>query len=425
MLNFFKKFLGSKSERDIKAIMPIVNQIHVAYEEIQKLSNDELRAKTKEFKTRIASYIAEEESKIAELKARIENEIDMDVEEKAEIYKQIDALSKLSYQKSQKILDDILPEAFAVMKDTARRFYENEQVIVTATQMDRDLAAHHENIRIEGDKAIYNKQWMAGGNMITWDMVHYDVQLIGGIVLHQGKIAEMATGEGKTLVATLPVYLNALTGKGVHVVTVNDYLAKRDSEWMGVLFQFHGLKVDCIDKHEPNSEARRLAYLADVTYGTNNEFGFDYLRDNMTSSPDELVQREHIYSIVDEVDSVLIDDARTPLIISGPTPKGEDQLFDELKPPVSRLYNLQRTLVTKILNEAKTLLSGNPTPDQEKKGGELLLRAYRGLPKHGPLIKFLSEPGMKTLLQKTENFYLQEQAKNMHLIDVELYFVID
>ncbi|NMD15326.1 MAG: preprotein translocase subunit SecA, partial [Bacteroidales bacterium] len=383
MLNFFKKFLGSKSERDIKAIMPIVNQIHVAYEEIQKLSNDELRAKTKEFKTRIASYIAEEESKIAELKARIENEIDMDVEEKAEIYKQIDALSKLSYQKSQKILDDILPEAFAVMKDTARRFYENEQVIVTATQMDRDLAAHHENIRIEGDKAIYNKQWMAGGNMITWDMVHYDVQLIGGIVLHQGKIAEMATGEGKTLVATLPVYLNALTGKGVHVVTVNDYLAKRDSEWMGVLFQFHGLKVDCIDKHEPNSEARRLAYLADVTYGTNNEFGFDYLRDNMTSSPDELVQREHIYSIVDEVDSVLIDDARTPLIISGPTPKGEDQLFDELKPPVSRLYNLQRTLVTKILNEAKTLLSGNPTPDQEKKGGELLLRAYRGLPKHG------------------------------------------
>ena len=425
MLNFFKKFLGSKSERDIKAIMPIVNQIHVAYEEIQKLSNDELRAKTKEFKTRIASYIAEEESKIAELKARIENEIDMDVEEKAEIYKQIDALSKLSYQKSQKILDDILPEAFAVMKDTARRFYENEQVIVTATQMDRDLAAHHENIRIEGDKAIYNKQWMAGGNMITWDMVHYDVQLIGGIVLHQGKIAEMATGEGKTLVATLPVYLNALTGKGVHVVTVNDYLAKRDSEWMGVLFQFHGLKVDCIDKHEPNSEARRLAYLADVTYGTNNEFGFDYLRDNMTSSPDELVQREHIYSIVDEVDSVLIDDARTPLIISGPTPKGEDQLFDELKPPVSRLYNLQRTLVTKILNEAKTLLSGNPTPDQEKKGGELLLRAYRGLPKHGPLIKFLSEPGMKTLLQKTENFYLQEQAKNMHLIDDELYFVID
>ena len=425
MLSFFKKFLGSKSQRDIKAIMPVVEQIHEVYKEIQKLSNDELRAKTQEFKNRIANYIAEEESKIAELKASIENEIEMDVEEKAEIYKQIDALSKLSYQKSQKILDEILPEAFAVMKDTARRFYENEKVVVTATQMDRDLAAHFDNIQIEGDKAIYKNQWMAGGNLITWDMVHYDVQLIGGVVLHQGKIAEMATGEGKTLVATLPVYLNALTGKGVHVVTVNDYLAKRDSEWMGVLYQFHGLKVDCIDKHEPNSEARRAAYLADVTFGTNNEFGFDYLRDNMTSSPDELVQREHIYAIVDEVDSVLIDDARTPLIISGPTPKGEDQLFDELKPAVSRLYNIQRALVTKILNEAKTLLSGNPTSEEEKKGGELLLRAYHGLPKHGPLIKFLSEPGMKTLMQKTENFYLQEQAKNMHLIDDELYFVID
>ncbi len=425
MLSFFKKFLGSKSQRDIKAIMPVVEQIHEVYKEIQKLSNDELRAKTQEFKNRIANYIAEEESKIAELKASIENEIEMDVEEKAEIYKQIDALSKLSYQKSQKILDEILPEAFAVMKDTARRFYENEKVVVTATQMDRDLAAHFDNIQIEGDKAIYKNQWMAGGNLITWDMVHYDVQLIGGVVLHQGKIAEMATGEGKTLVATLPVYLNALTGKGVHVVTVNDYLAKRDSEWMGVLYQFHGLKVDCIDKHEPNSEARRAAYLADVTFGTNNEFGFDYLRDNMTSSPDELVQREHIYAIVDEVDSVLIDDARTPLIISGPTPKGEDQLFDELKPAVSRLYNIQRALVTKILNEAKTLLSGNPTSEEEKKGGELLLRAYRGLPKHGPLIKFLSEPGMKTLMQKTENFYLQDQAKNMHLIDDELYFVID
>ncbi|GAB6278942.1 MAG: preprotein translocase subunit SecA [Lentimicrobium sp.] len=425
MLSFFKKFLGSKSQRDINAIMPVVEQIHEVYKEIQKLSNDELRAKTQEFKNRIANYIAEEESKIAELKASIENEIEMDVEEKAEIYKQIDALSKLSYQKSQKILDEILPEAFAVMKDTARRFYENEKVVVTATQMDRDLAAHFDNIQIEGDKAIYKNQWMAGGNLITWDMVHYDVQLIGGVVLHQGKIAEMATGEGKTLVATLPVYLNALTGKGVHVVTVNDYLAKRDSEWMGVLYQFHGLKVDCIDKHEPNSEARRAAYLADVTFGTNNEFGFDYLRDNMTSSPDELVQREHIYAIVDEVDSVLIDDARTPLIISGPTPKGEDQLFDELKPAVSRLYNIQRALVTKILNEAKTLLSGNPTSEEEKKGGELLLRAYHGLPKHGPLIKFLSEPGMKTLMQKTENFYLQDQAKNMHLIDDELYFVID
>jgi len=425
MLNFLKKFFGTKSERDIKDIMPIVDKIHKAYESIKQLSNDELRAKTQEFKKRIAEYIAPEENRIKELKARIETELDMDVEEKSAIYKEIDQLSKSSYQKSQQILNEILPEAFAVMKETARRFKENEKVWVTATEKDRDLAARKNNILIEGDKACYLNQWMAGGNMITWDMVHYDVQLIGGIVLHQGKIAEMATGEGKTLVATLPVYLNALTGKGVHVVTVNDYLAKRDSEWMGVLFEFHGLSVDCIDRHEPNSEARRKAYLCDITYGTNNEFGFDYLRDNMTQSPDELVQREHIYAIVDEVDSVLIDDARTPLIISGPTPKGEDQLFDELKPMVSKLYNLQRNLVTKILAEAKELLSGNPSPEQETKGGELLLRAHRGLPKHKPLIKFLSEPGMKALLLKTENFYLQEQAKNMHIIDDELYFVID
>lgn len=425
MLSILKKFFGTKSERDIKEIMPVVAKIHKAYETISQLSNDELRSKTLEFKQRIAEYIAPEENRIRELKNRIDTELDMDVEEKSAIYKEIDQLSKTSYQKSQQILNEILPEAFAVMKETARRFKENEKVWVTATDRDRDLAARKNNVIIEGDKACYLNQWMAGGNMITWDMVHYDVQLIGGIVLHQGKIAEMATGEGKTLVATLPVYLNALTGKGVHVVTVNDYLAKRDSEWMGVLYEFHGLTVDCIDKHEPNSEARRKAYLADITYGTNNEFGFDYLRDNMTQSPDELVQREHIYAIVDEVDSVLIDDARTPLIISGPTPKGEDQLFDELKPMVSKLYNLQRNLVTKILAEAKELLSGNPTPEQETKGGELLLRAHRGLPKHKPLIKFLSEPGIKALLLKTENFYLQEQAKNMHIIDDELYFVID
>ncbi|MGC8865796.1 MAG: preprotein translocase subunit SecA [Bacteroidales bacterium] len=425
MLSIIKKFFGTKSERDIKEIMPIVAKIHKAYETISQLSNDELRAKTLEFKKKIAEYIAPEENHIQELKNRIDTELDMDVEEKSALYKEIDQLSKTSYQKSQQILNEILPEAFAVVKETARRFKENEKVWVTATERDRDLAARKNNVIIEGDKACYLNQWMAGGNMITWDMVHYDVQLIGGIVLHQGKIAEMATGEGKTLVATLPVYLNALTGKGVHVVTVNDYLAKRDSEWMGVLYEFHGLTVDCIDKHEPNSEARRKAYLADITYGTNNEFGFDYLRDNMTQSPDELVQREHIYAIVDEVDSVLIDDARTPLIISGPTPKGEDQLFDELKPMVSKLYNLQRNLVTKILAEAKELLSGNPTPEQETKGGELLLRAHRGLPKHKPLIKFLSEPGMKALLLKTENFYLQEQAKNMHIIDDELYFVID
>lgn len=425
MLNFFKKFLGNKSERDIKAISPQVALIHKAYETIRQLSNDGLRDKTLEFRARITEYISEEENRIKALKDRIEAEIDMGVDEKAEIYTQIDTLSKASYQKSQEILNEILPEAFAVIKETARRFKENERVKVTATQMDRDLAARKSSIDIDGDQAYYHNKWMAGGNLITWDMVHYDVQLIGGIVLHQGKIAEMATGEGKTLVATLPIYLNALTGKGVHIVTVNDYLAKRDSEWMGVLFEFHGLKVDCIDRHEPNSDARRAAYNADITYGTNNEFGFDYLRDNMTSSPDELVQRAHIYAIVDEVDSVLIDDARTPLIISGPTPKGEDQLFDNLKPQVSRLYNLQRNMVTKLLADAKELLSGNPSSENETKGGELLFRSHRGLPKNKALIKFLSEPGMRALMQKTENFYMQEQSKNMHIIDEELFFVID
>jgi preprotein translocase subunit SecA len=425
MLSFLKTFLGNKSDRDIRAIAPQVAQIHKAYETILQLTNDELRDKTSEFRARIAAHITEEEDSIKVLKARIETELDMDVDEKAEIYAQIDNLSKASYQKSQDILHEILPEAFAVIKETARRFKENPRVEVTATQMDRDLAAKRSSVEIEGEKAFYHNKWMAGGNLVTWDMVHYDVQLIGGIVLHQGKIAEMGTGEGKTLVATLPIYLNALTGKGVHIVTVNDYLAKRDSEWMGVLFEFHGLKVDCIDKHEPNSDARRAAYNADITYGTNNEFGFDYLRDNMTSSPDELVQRAHIYAIVDEVDSVLIDDARTPLIISGPTPKGEDQLYDDLKLQVSRLYNLQRNMVTKLLADAKELLSGNPTSENETKGGELLFRSHRGLPKNKALIKFFSESGMRALMQKTENFYMQEQSKNMHIIDDDLYFVID
>jgi preprotein translocase subunit SecA len=338
----------------------------------------------------------------------------------------MDRLEKVSYDKSQEILNKILPEAFAVIKETARRFKENDEVIVTATDMDRDLAASLDNVNIVGDKAHYKNQWMAGGNMIKWDMVHYDVQLIGGIILHQGKIAEMATGEGKTLVATLPLYLNALPGKGVHLVTVNDYLAKRDSEWMGMIYMFHGLKVDCIDKHEPNSEARRAAYMADITYGTNNEFGFDYLRDNMTGNPDELVQRPHNYSIVDEVDSVLIDDARTPLIISGPTAKGENQLFDEMKENVQRLYNSQRNLVTKLLAEAKQILGGdNVSDDDQKKGGEYLLRAHHGLPKNNALIKFLSEPGMKSLMTKTESFYMQEQSKHMHIINDPLYFVID
>ncbi|MDD5506786.1 MAG: preprotein translocase subunit SecA [Bacteroidales bacterium] len=425
MVSFLNKLLGSKSQRDINSVNPVLDQIKNAYEKITLLSNDELRAKTIEFRQTIQNAIQEDEDRISQLKSSIEEDPDMDVEAKEKIYEKIDQLEKIRYEKTQEILQEILPEAFAVMKETAKRFKENEYVEVTATQMDRDLASRKENIAIQGNMARYANKWMAGGNLITWDMVHYDVQLIGGIVLHQGKIAEMATGEGKTLVATLPVYLNALPGKGVHIVTVNDYLAKRDSEWMGMLYEFHGLKVDCIDRHEPNSEARRNAYMADITFGTNNEFGFDYLRDNMTGNPDELVQRPHNYAIVDEVDSVLIDDARTPLIISGPTPKGDKQEFDELKPDILKLYTTQRNLVTKILADAKQLLHDNASPEEEKKGGELIFRAYRGLPKNKALIKFLSEEGMRTLMQKTENFYLQEQAKNMHIIDDELYFVID
>ncbi|MGE5318084.1 MAG: helicase-related protein, partial [Chloroflexota bacterium] len=425
MLSFFKKWIGTKSEKDIAEITPLINKIKEVYPLIEKLSNDELRAKTLEFRNKIWQATQAKETQIHELKDKIENDPEMDMDEKEKIYEQIDILDKENYEITQEVLNEILPEAFAVIKDTARRFKENETIEVTASQMDRDMAATRESIQIVGDKAYYHNKWSAGGNIITWDMVHYDVQLIGGIVLHQGKISEMATGEGKTLVATLPVYLNALPGKGVHMVTVNDYLARRDSEWMGVLYEFHGLKVDCIDKHQPNSEARRKAYLADVTFGTNNEFGFDYLRDNMTSNPEELVQRPHNYAIVDEVDSVLIDDARTPLIISGPTPKGDNQEFEALKPEIKKLYEAQRNLVTKILAEAKNLLTDQSNPDNEKKGGEQLFRAYRGLPKNKALIKFLSEPGMKALMQKTENFYIAEQSKNMHIIDEELYFVID
>ncbi|MCR4817291.1 MAG: preprotein translocase subunit SecA [Bacteroidales bacterium] len=350
----------------------------------------------------------------------------MPVDEKEQLYKRIDELEKTSYDKTQEILNEILPEAFAVVKETARRFAENDEVVVTANNHDRDLSAHRESVNIDDDgKAHYKNSWMAGGNMIKWDMVHYDVQLIGGVVLHSGKIAEMATGEGKTLVATLPVYLNALPGKGVHVVTVNDYLAKRDSEWMGMLFEFHGLTVDCIDKHEPHSDERKAAYNADITYGTNNEFGFDYLRDNMSRNPGELVQRGHNYAIVDEVDSVLIDDARTPLIISGPTAKGDDQEFDRFKPVIEKLYNTQRMLVTTILADAKRELNNNLDQKPDQPGAMALLRAYRGLPKNKALIKFLSETGVKALLQKTENFYMQEQNKYMHIIDDELYFVVD
>lgn len=425
MGNFLTKLFGTKSDRDLKALQPFLARTQKVYEQVKEFSNDELRERTTLFKNHIAETIKEEETKIAAIKEKMEANYNMDVEEKEQLYKDIDELEKKSYKKTQEVLEEILPEAFAVMKETARRFKENETIEVTATDMDRSIAVHRDCVNINGDKAIYNTTWSAGGNVIKWDMCHYDVQLIGGTVLHQGKIAEMATGEGKTLVATLPVYLNALPGKGVHVVTVNDYLAKRDAEWMGLLYEFHGLTVDCIDKHEPNSDDRRRAYMADITYGTNNEFGFDYLRDNMAKNIYELVQRPHNYAIVDEVDSVLIDDARTPLIISGPTRNGNQQEFDLYKPIVEQLYRAQCTLVNEILAKAKRLLAENPDPKPEEEAAQLLLRAHRGLPKNKALIKFLSEQGMKQLLLRTEGFYMQQQNRNMHIIDDELYFVIE
>ncbi len=424
-MGFFAKLFGNKAMRDNKALQPILNKTLEAYEKVKDLDIDALRHKTVEFKEYINNYIAEEDARIKELKHKAEND-DLDLEKKNEIFEQVDKLEKQQLEKIEEALNNILPEAFAVLKETAKRFKENEVVEATATDLDRELAAKFDHINIEGDKVYYNNNWIAGGNTVTWDMVPYNVQILGGTVLHQGKIAEMATGEGKTLVATFPVYLNALAGRGVHVVTVNDYLAKRDSEWMGTIYEFLGLTVDCIDKHEPNSQARRNAYLADITYGTNNEFGFDYLRDNMTGNPEELVQRKHHFAIVDEVDSVLIDDARTPLIISGPTPRGDHQEFDVLKPDVVKLYEAQKRLVTLCLAEAKKILTDpNATQEQKNHGANQLFRAYRGLPKNNALIKFLSEEGMKALMQKTEGFYLQEQQKNMHIIDDELYFVID
>ena len=424
-MGFFTKLFGNKAMRDNKALQPILNKTLEAYEKIKGLDIDALRHKTVEFKEYINNYIAEDEARIKELKQKAEND-DLDLEKKNELFEQVDKLEKQQLEKIEEALNNIMPEAFAVLKETAKRFKENEVVEATATELDRELAAKFDHINIEGDKVYYNNSWIAGGNTITWDMVPYNVQILGGTVLHQGKIAEMATGEGKTLVATFPVYLNALAGRGVHVVTVNDYLAKRDSEWMGTIYEFLGLTVDCIDKHEPNSQARRNAYLADITYGTNNEFGFDYLRDNMTGHPEELVQRKHHFAIVDEVDSVLIDDARTPLIISGPTPRGDHQEFDVLKPDVVKLYEAQKRLVTLCLAEAKKILTDpNATQEQKNHGANQLFRAYRGLPKNNALIKFLSEEGMKALMQKTEGFYLQEQQKNMHIIDDELYFVID
>ncbi len=425
MLSIVKKLFGNKADKDFREILPLYEKIHEKYELIKDLDNDQLRDKTNEFKKKIKDHISVEEDSINDLKDMVDDNYEMDLNEKRKIYDQIDDLEKVIKNKIDDILEELLPETFAVVKETARRFKENDEVVVSAQDFDRNLAAERNNIDIKGDKAIYKNQWTAGGNLITWDMVHYDVQLIGGIHLHKGKIAEMATGEGKTLVSTMPVYLNALAGKGVHIVTVNDYLAKRDSEWMGLIFEFHGLTVDCIDKHTPNSEERKKAYRADITYGTNNEFGFDYLRDNMARNPQELVQRPHNYVIVDEVDSVLIDDARTPLIISGPTPKGDEHEFHQMKPKVEKLVSAQRRLVTDLLAEARRLLLPKEGEPDEKKGGELLFRCYRGLPKNKALIKLLSEPGLKTIMQKTENFYMQEQGKNMHIIDDELYFVIE
>ncbi|HIU90004.1 MAG TPA: preprotein translocase subunit SecA [Candidatus Caccomonas pullistercoris] len=418
---FLSKLFGNKSTRDMKLIQPWVEKVKAAYPAIQALDDDALRAKTKELQEKIQSSANDLKEKIAELKAKVE---ETPIEDREVIFNQIDKLEKEVLERYEVALNEALPDAFAIVKETARRFAENEEITVTANDFDRELAARHDFVRIEGDKAIYQNHWVAGGNDLKWNMVHYDVQLFGGVVLHQGKIAEMATGEGKTLVATLPVFLNALTGNGVHVVTVNDYLAKRDSEWMGPLYMFHGLSVDCIDKHQPNSEARRRAYQADITFGTNNEFGFDYLRDNMAMSPRDLVQRSHNYAIVDEVDSVLIDDARTPLIISGPVPKGDDQLFEQYQPLVERLYETQRKLATQYLATAKQLIASEDKKQQEE-GFLALFRSHKALPKNRPLIKYLSEHGIKAGMLKTEEIYMENNNKRMPEAVEPLYFVVD
>ncbi len=418
---FLSSIFGNKASRDMKEIKPWVEKVKAAYPEVAKLDNDGLRAKTEELKAYIRNSAAEQHAKVAELKASVEN---TELEQREALFAQIDKLEKEILDLYEKALDDVLPTAFAIVKDTARRFSENEEIVVTATDFDRELATTKDFVRIEGDKAIFKNHWLAGGNEMTWNMVHYDVQLFGGVVLHKGKIAEMATGEGKTLVATLPVFLNALTGNGVHVVTVNDYLSKRDSEWMGPLYMFHGLSVDCIDKHQPNSDARRRAYLADITFGTNNEFGFDYLRDNMAISPKDLVQRQHNYAIVDEVDSVLIDDARTPLIISGPVPKGDVQLFEQLRPLVERLVEAQRGLATKYLADAKRMIASDDKNEVEE-GFLALYRSHKCLPKNKALIKFLGEQGIKAGMLKTEEIYMEQNNKRMHEVTDPLYFVID
>lgn len=424
---FLQSLFGNKSSKDMKLIQPLVEKVKEAYPEIKALSNDELRARTKQLQKYVQDSANEEKAKIAELKAKIE---DTPIDERESIFNAIDKLEKEVLEIYEKALNEVMPVAFSIVKDTARRFAENEETVVTATDFDRELAANPKNdfITIDGDKAIYHNHWTAGGNDLKWEMVHYDVQLFGGTVLHQGKIAEMATGEGKTLVSTLPVFLNALTGNGVHVVTVNDYLAKRDSEWMGPLYMFNGLSVDCIDKHRPNSPERRKAYMADITFGTNNEFGFDYLRDNMAISPADLVQRKHNYAIVDEVDSVLIDDARTPLIISGPIAKGDDQMFEEYQPLVERLVDVQRKLATQYLAEAKQLISeGAANKDQKKieEGFLALYRSHKALPKNKPLIKYLSEEGIKAGMLKTEEYYMENNNRRMPEAVEPLYFVVD
>ena len=420
LVDIIKKVFGTKSDRDMKKIRPILEKVLAAYETIDKLDNDGLRAHSAELKRRLREVEKPFEDRIAEIRLQLES--DIPVSQKEQLATESDKLVKDEDAAIEKMLDEILPEAFAIMKSTARRFAQNEIVEVTANDFDRAMSVSHDFVEIDGEKALWKNHWLAGGNEQTWDMVHYDVQLIGGIILHQGKIAEMATGEGKTLVATLPVFLNALAGKGVHMVTVNDYLSKRDSEWMGPLYMFHGLSVDCIDKHEPNSDARRKAYECDITFGTNNEFGFDYLRDNMASRMNDLVQRKHHFAIVDEVDSVLIDDARTPLIISGPVGKSQnDEQFKQFRPYVEKLYASQRALITKTLNDAKKAIANK----DEALGGKLLFRCQKGLPKYQPLIKFLSEPGMKQLMQKAENFYIQDNERQMPEVTDELYFVIN
>lgn len=419
--SFLSKLFGNKSQRDLKEVEPFIAKVKAIYPSIEQLSNDELRAHSASLRTKIAKNVEKEQQEIDSLKETIEQ---LDLDKREEAWEKVDKLEKEILDKNEIILDEILPEAFAIIKDTARRFAENEIVEVTANDFDRLLATKYDFVSIEGDKAIYKNHWVAGGNETIWDMVHYDVQLIGGVVLHKGKIAEMATGEGKTLVATLPVFLNALTGRGVHIVTVNDYLSKRDSEWMGPLYMFHGLSVDCIDKHKPNSDGRREAYNADITFGTNNEFGFDYLRDNMATSPKDLVQRKPNYAIVDEVDSVLIDDARTPLIISGPTPRGEDQLFEEYLDNVEVVVNAQKKLCQQLLIDAKKKMASEDKKEQEE-GALLLYRSFKGLPKNKALIKYLSEPGVKVAMLKTEEIYMQDNMRQMHIVTDPLYFVID